>query len=191
MFRRLNFNLWYLRKPPWDSGISPPELLEFIKSHEAGKAIDLGCGTGTNVITLAKAGWQVTGVDFASRAIQTAKGKLKKEKVQAELHVRDVTKLKGIHGPFDLVLDIGCFHGLSQAGMQDYLNQLDHILVPNGFWLMYGFFKPSPFQSGPGLVETEIDRISSRFNLLSRQNGLDKYERTSAWFLFQKEINSV
>jgi len=191
MFRRLNFNLWYLRKPPWDSGISPPELLEFIKSHEAGKAIDLGCGTGTNVITLAKAGWQVTGVDFASRAIQTAKGKLKKEKVQAELHVRDVTKLKGIHGPFDLVLDIGCFHGLSQAGMQDYLNPLDRILAPNGFWLMYGFFKPSSLQSGPGLVETEIDRISSRFNLLSRQNGLDKYERTSAWFLFQKEINSV
>ncbi len=60
MFRRLAFNFWYFRKPPWDSGISPPELLEFIRTHPAGKAIDLGCGTGTNVITLAKAGWQVT-----------------------------------------------------------------------------------------------------------------------------------
>ena len=191
MFRRLNFNLWYFRQPPWDSGISPPELHEFIKTHEAGRAIDLGCGTGTNVITLAKAGWQVTGVDFASRAIYTARGKLKKENVQADLHVGDVTKLKGINGPFDLVLDIGCFHGLPQNGMQDYLTQLDRILTPNGFWLMYGFFKPSPLQSGPGLVEAEIDRISSRFNLLSRQDGFDKRERPSAWFLFQKESNIV
>ena len=191
MFRRLNFNLWYFRQPPWDSGISPPELHEFIKTHEAGRAIDLGCGTSTNVITLAKAGWQVTGVDFASRAIYTARGKLKKENVQADLHVGDVTKLKGINGPFDLVLDIGCFHGLPQNGMQDYLTQLDRILTPNGFWLMYGFFKPSPLQSGPGLVEAEIDRISSRFNLLSRQDGFDKRERPSAWFLFQKESNIV
>ena len=188
MFRRLNFNFWYLRKPPWDSGISPPELFEFINTHQAGRAIDLGCGTGTNVITLVKAGWQVTGVDFASRAIHTARGKLKKEKVQADLHVGEVTRLKGITGPFDLTLDIGCFHGLSQSGIQDYLNQLDRILAPNGFWLMYGFFKPSPLQSGPGLLEAEIDRISSRFKLLSRQNGFDKRERTSAWFLFQKSL---
>ena len=41
MLRRLSFNFWYFRKPPWDSGISPPELLEFIQTHPAGKAIDL------------------------------------------------------------------------------------------------------------------------------------------------------
>jgi len=185
MFRRLTFNLWYHRKPPWDSGISPPELLEFIHTHPAGKAIDLGCGTGTNVITLARAGWQVTGVDFAPKAIRIAKQKLKKENIHADLHVGDVTKLKGISDQYDLALDLGCFHGLTQKGKQDYLNQLDRIIASNGFWLMYGFFKPSPSQSGPGLDETEIDIISIRFNLLSRQNGFDKRERPSAWFLFQ------
>lgn len=187
MFRRLIFNLWYLRKPPWDSGISPPELLEFIRSHPAGRAIDLGCGTGTNVITLAHAGWQVTGVDFAPKAIRIAKQKARKENIQADLRVGDVTRLKDISMQYDLALDIGCFHSLSQQGMQDYLSQLDRILVPNGFWLTYGFFKPAPPQTGPGLVEADIDRISSRFTLLSRQDGFDKRERPSAWFLFQKE----
>jgi cyclopropane fatty-acyl-phospholipid synthase-like methyltransferase len=186
MLRRLIFNYWYLRKPPWDSGISPPELLNFIQTHPAGKAIDLGCGTGTNVITLAQAGWQVTGVDFAARAIKIAKRKLKKENIHANLHVGDVTKLDNISDQFDLALDIGCFHGLTQAGMWDYLIQLDRILVPNGFWLMYGFFKPNPPQTGPGLVEADIDILSSRFTLTSRQSGLDKRERPSAWFLFQK-----
>jgi len=185
MLRRLIFNYWYLRKPPWDSGISPPELLEFIQTHPAGKAIDLGCGTGTNIITLAQAGWQVTGVDFAARAINIAKRKLKKENIQADLHVGDVTKLDNISDQFDLALDIGCFHSLTQTGMRDYLNQLDRILTPNGFWLMYGFFKPGSLQSGPGLVEADIDILSSRFTLISRQNGFDKRDRPSAWFLFQ------
>lgn len=190
MFRRLIFNLWYLRKPPWDSGISPPELLEFIQSHPAGKAIDLGCGTGTNVITLAKASWRVTGVDFASKAIHIAKQKTRKENIQADLRVGDVTKLRDISDQFDLALDIGCFHSLTQQGMQDYLTQLDNILTPSGYWLMYGFFKPDSLQSGPGLVETDIDIISSRFTLLSRQNGFDKRERPSAWFLYQKGNSS-
>ena len=186
MFRRLIFNLWYFRDPPWDSGISPPELLEFIQTHPTGKAIDLGCGTGTNIITLAKAGWQVTGVDFASRAIHTAKGRLKQKNIEAVLHVGDVTKLNHIIGSFNLALDIGCFHTLTEKGKQDYLTQLDRILAPNGFWLMYGFFKPAPPQTGPGLAEAEIDLISTRFILHSRQDGFDKRERPSGWFLFQK-----
>lgn len=186
MLRRLTFNFWYFRKPPWDSGISPPELLEFIRTHTAGKAIDLGCGTGTNVITLAKAGWQVTGVDFAPRAIRMAKNKLKREKIDADLRVGDVTRLDTITGPFNLALDIGCFHSLPRTGKVDYLAQLDRILAPGGSWLMYGFFNPDPLRPAPGLVEAEIDRISARFTLLSRQNGFDRRERPSAWFLFQK-----
>ena len=186
MFRRLVFNFWYLRKPPWDSGISPPELLEFIQTHPAGNAIDLGCGTGTNVVTLARAGWRVTGVDFASRAIRIAKDKLKRANIQADLQVGDVTKLNHIKKLFDLALDIGCFHGLSPQGKQDYLTQLDRILSPNGFWLLYGFFKPGTDHSGPGLVDADLNLISPRLTLRSRTDGFDKKQRPSAWFLFQK-----
>jgi len=188
MLRRLSFNLWYFRNPPWDSGISPPELLEFIQTHPAGKAIDLGCGTGTNVLTLALAGWQVTGVDFALPAIRTAKKKLAHADIRADVRVDDVTKLKGITGPFDLALDLGCFHGLTQQDRLDYLTQLQRILAPNGFWMLYAFLSPGTPRSGHGLAEAEIDFISTQFSLISRRNGFDKRERTSAWFLFQKKI---
>jgi len=186
MFRRLIFNLWYLQKPPWDSGIPPPELTQFIQTHPAGNAIDLGCGTGTNIIALARAGWHVTGVDFASSAIRIAKKKLNHANLHADLHVGDVTKLHNITGLFDLALDIGCYHGLTPTGKQDYLTQLDRIIAPNGFWLMYGFFKPDTLPSGPGLVEADINLTSSRFVLRSRQDGFDKRNQPSAWFLFQK-----
>ena len=184
--RLLTFNFWYFRKPPWDSGITPPELFEFIQSHPASRAIDLGCGTGTNIITLAKSGWQVTGIDYALRAIQIAKRKLKKANIKAQLFTGDVTNFK-VESQFDLALDIGCFHSLENKA--DYLTQVDKILAPNGFWLMYGFFKPTSDLPAPGLIEADLNMISARaFTLLSRRDGFDKHERPSAWFLYQKQI---
>ncbi|MDO8754418.1 MAG: class I SAM-dependent methyltransferase, partial [Anaerolineales bacterium] len=179
--RRLQFNFWYFRKAPWDSGITPPELYEFIAHYQAGRAIDIGCGTGTNIITLANAGWQVTGFDFASRAVQIAKRKIKKAGIQAKVFVDDATIMKNISGQFDLALDIGCFHGIENK--QEYLTQLTRILAPNGFWLLYGFFKSASHLPGPGLAEADIDIISARgLTLLSHKDGFDKHERPSAWF---------
>ena len=183
IFRRINFNLWYFRRPPWDRGISPPELFDFIATHPAGRAIDLGCGTGTNVITLAQNKWTVTGVDYARRAIQIAKRKTQSAKVNVDLHVGDVTKLKGIDGPFNLALDLGCFHGIQEKS--DYLAQLNRVLAPGGYWLLYGIFSTAQFRSG--LAAADVEFIQSEgFRLLWRQDGVDRHERPSAWFLYTR-----
>jgi SAM-dependent methyltransferase len=207
LFRRLLFHYWYLRQPPWDTGVSPPELLEFLQEHKPGRAIDIGCGTGTNVITLVQAGWKVTGVDFAPRAIKLARQKVDQAGLQADLWVKDATKLDGIAGPFDLAFDLGCFHVIPADGKNKYLEQLDRILAPHGFWLMYGFLKPDTvstrlrqstqrapagrfdkLSTAPGLGEADLRRVSSRFALLSRRDGFDaRGNKSSAWFLFQKE----
>jgi SAM-dependent methyltransferase len=185
MLRRLNFSLWYFFRPPWDSGISPPELFEFIAQHSPGRAIDLGCGTGTNVITLLQRGWQVTGIDFAPRAISLARRKLKRAGVQADLRIGDVTRLDGIRGPFDLALDIGCFHGLpSQAA---YLSQLTRLLAPGGHWLMYGRLKTEAADSPVGLTPESLNLIASTgLELVSRTDGVDKHSRPSAWLLYRR-----
>jgi cyclopropane fatty-acyl-phospholipid synthase-like methyltransferase len=153
--RRIFFNFSYFRKPPWDTGISPPELLEFISSHPPGKALDLGCGTGTNAVTLAKAGWQVTGVDFARRAIQVARRKIRQAGVNVDLRVGDVTRLDDLRGPFDLILDIGCYHGLATQGKQTYRENIQRLLAPAGYYLLYAFFRP-PAENRPGLLEEDI-----------------------------------
>ncbi len=185
LFRRFLFHYWYFGQPPWDTGVSPPELLDFIQNHKAGRAIDIGCGTGTNVLTLANAGWNVTGVDFAPRAIKLARQKASRTGIQAEFLVRDATTLQGISGPFDLAFDLGCFHSIPDVGKKKYLGQLDSVLARGGFWLMYGFLKTDEAQTGTGLAAGDIHMISSLLALVSRRDGFDR-RGPSAWFLFQK-----
>ena len=184
-FRRIKFNVSYLTgNAPWDSGISPPELYDFMAAHPAGRALDIGCGTGTNLVSLVNAGWQADGFDYASRAVNLAKRKLQKAGLSANVFIDDATQMKHVTPPYELALDLGCFHGIENKA--DYLTQLTRILTPGGFWLMYGFFKSSPAQPGPGLVDSDLDLIQ-RYNLTltSRKDGWDKRERPSAWFLWQ------
>ena len=70
------FWLYFLGKPRWDTNQTPPEVIETFHSLPShGVALDLGCGTGTNVIFMAQHGWQATGIDFVAQAIRTARRK--------------------------------------------------------------------------------------------------------------------
>lgn len=137
MLRKLFFNLAYHRHPVWDTGTPPPELVDFIKSHSAGRALDMGCGTGTNVITLAKHSWHVVGVDFSRSAIRAARQKAVQHKVNVDLRKEDVTQLKGISGPFDLILEKGCFHSLPPSKPQPYLTIVNRLLAAIGVYRLY------------------------------------------------------
>jgi SAM-dependent methyltransferase len=185
--RWLIFNLWYFSRPPWNTEISPSELINFIHSHPPGLALDLGCGTGFNSLTLAQAGWQVIGIDFALRAVFIARQRLSKAGIQrAKFMVEDVTRPDHWNGPFDLILDIGCLHGLADEGKLAYLKNLYGLLAPRGYFLLYAHLKSSPSKS-VGLSDREIGCLGSRLNQLERTDGFERNQKSSAWFLYQKE----
>lgn len=181
--RKVTFNFWYFKKPPWDTGISPPELLEIIATHPPGRALDLGCGTGTNVITLTQHGWQVTGIDFARKAIALGKQKLRQAGISADLRVGDVTKTDGIVAPFDLILDIGCFHSLSRTAKQVYVRNLINFLAPDGTFLLYAFFKTADSDEF-GLTPADLELLGSSLALVQRRDGTERGLRPSAWFTY-------
>ncbi len=188
LLSRIFFNVMYYSRPPWDTGISPPELLAYIQANPAGKAIDMGCGTGTNVITLAKNGWQVTGIDYTPRAIALARDKVQKAGVKADLRVGNVTRLSDISGPFDLVFDLGCFHSLNREERIAYIQNLPRLLAVNGAFLLYAFTTPHD-RTGPGITPTDEKDLNDLFKLESRQDG-DFLGRASAWFTF-RNVQSV
>lgn len=183
ILKKLLFQIMYLRRPRWDTGITPPEVMAFLQAHPPGRALDLGCGTGTNAITLAKHGWQVVGVDFIGRAIRQARRKARHAGFQIEFQQDDVTRLRGVQPPFDLVLDIGCFHSLKDSGKQTYIQNLPRLLAPGGTFLLYAFFKTTPDQNN-GLHESDLVLLDETLRLVERQAGSERGVRPSAWFTY-------
>lgn len=190
VFRRLTVSLLYFHHAPWDSGIVPPEVAEFIATHPPGRVLDLGCGTGTSCLAFARAGWQVSGVDHVRGAIRIAKQIASRQNLRVEFLVGDVTRLPSsvLATPRSLILDIGCYHSLSPSGKQIYLAQLPRLLESGGTWLLYGFLKiPQDKVPGtPGLHTGDLEQAQSHLNLVKRQDGTDRH-RTSAWFWFEKK----
>jgi len=181
---RLTFLLSYFGNPPWDTGVSPPELLEFIQNHPPGHALDLGCGTGTNAITLAENGWQVIGVDFIGKAIRVARKKAKQAGVSVQFVEDDVSRLEDIKGPFDLVLDIGCLHSLTDQAKGRYIANLEQLVAPEGYFLLYAWIKTTDTNSGLG--EEDLASIHEQLLQKDRQDSTERGKRPSAWFTFQK-----
>jgi SAM-dependent methyltransferase len=183
--RWLKFNLAYLKHPPWDTQISPPELLAFIKEHPPGRALDLGCGTGTNVITLAKAGWQATGIDFVPSAIAQARRKTVRAKVTCTFRVGDVTRLTPDLYNQNLILDIGCFHGLATPQRTAYLDGVRRALAASAYWLAYVHVVAQPEEGHVGITEADIDQLNEQLTLVKREDGHDvARKRASAWLLY-------
>lgn len=183
LLRWLSFNLSYFGKPPWETGISPPELLTFIAAHPPGRALDLGCGTGVNLETLARAGWQVTGIDFALPAVSAARKRLRRAGLVADIRAADVAHLPDLGGRFDLIFDVGCFFGLPPVAKQAYRRNLDHLLAPGGHVLLYGFLSAQP--GGFGMREEDIALLSSGLALISRDDSPDARGRSSTWLFFE------
>ncbi|MFN2275095.1 MAG: class I SAM-dependent methyltransferase [Anaerolineales bacterium] len=172
---------------PWDTGISPPELLEYIDRAPAGRALDLGCGTGTNSIRMAWAGWTVVGVDLSRLAIRRARQKARQASVTVDFRRLNVVELPGLIGPFDLALDIGCFHSLENEERLSYLNRLLQLLPPGADYLLYTFLAASGDGQAWPPSEADIHRLfDSSFSVLSLQHGTDR-DRPSAWFHMRRK----
>jgi SAM-dependent methyltransferase len=180
--RKMFFYLRYFSNPPWDTGITPPEVEAFVASRPPGRALDLGCGTGTNSVYLAQHGWQVTGVDFVSRAITKGREKAKRAGVKVQFLIEDVARLRGVSGPFDLILDIGCLHSLPQADRTDYRDHITQLLDPHGTFLLYAFVNET--DDGPGLSHQDLQAFQNCLELVEKQLGDDRGRR-SAWFTWR------
>jgi SAM-dependent methyltransferase len=183
IFRRLTFNASYFFKPRWDTGIPAPEVIRFVQGKTPGNAIDIGCGTGTNVLYLAQQNWTVTGFDYAPLAIQAARRKLKH--YSATLLVADVTKLVGLNlpGPYDLGLDMGCFHSLSAIDREAYVQGLEKWLKHKGVYMVYAF-QPSTDNERGVSKEEMIGYFKNKFVLINYEQGRG---RPSAWYYFERK----
>lgn len=190
MLQRLIFNLWYYFNPPWDTGITPPEVAEAVEGPNAlmpGRALDLGCGTGTNSLYLARHGWRVVGVDLAPTAIRQARRNAKEAGLSVEFHTADVTRLDFLQPPFDLALDIGCFHALDAEGWTHYRDQLCRLLRPGACFMLYAFGPRRGRLMDMGITPDEVRQLfDSEFQVLRVDRGTDPSGPSAAWYWLER-----
>ena len=148
---------------PWDTNITPPEIVDIVAELPAGKSLDLGCGTGTNVKYLLEHGWQADGIDFIQRAIDMAHEKLADfPSDDYRVFCHDVTQLDtldGLRPPYDLLIDIGCGHGLDKSKNEKYARDLANLIRPQGTFMLYIHQPPQDSDSDMGWTPDDIRRL--------------------------------
>jgi SAM-dependent methyltransferase len=178
---------------PWDSGVSPPELIEVIEGARrlpAGRALDLGCGSGTTSVYMASQGWQVTGVDFVPRAIRVARAKVAAARLSATFLVGDVTRLHElpIEPGFDLLFDQGCFHSLPEAAQPAYAREVTGMARSGATYLLYAFGRqPEAHRRRffpKGITPDEVRARFSEFELVEARPGTDPFG--SHWYTLRR-----
>lgn len=152
-------------RPPWDTGVTPPELVSLVEGPDAlppGRALDLGCGTGTNAVYLARRGWEVDAVDLVGLAVDRARDKARAAGVDVRFEHGDATRLdeSDLSGPYDLYFDLGCYCGIPAHRRDAYAEGLTRRAVPGARLLMFGF----GYEAFPDPVSgVDADELRARF----------------------------
>jgi 2-polyprenyl-3-methyl-5-hydroxy-6-metoxy-1,4-benzoquinol methylase len=171
--RQLLFRILYgIGLTPWDGHPRSATLRELVEGSDRrspGSALDVGCGTGDTSIYLAQSGWHVTGVDFTPKALEKARTKARAAGAAVDFIHADVTHLSqaGIRGPFELIVDNGCLHGMSDHDRDLYVQEITAAAAPSARLAIAGFTRGGGV--GPaGIDQAEIERrFTSAWTLLS------------------------
>jgi len=164
--------LYRLGITPWEHEEAPQQLKDLIEGSamEAGSALDLGCGSGSDAVFLAGHGWTVTAVDGVAQALSRARERARAAEVEVNWVQGDVCGLEqlGLGEAFGLVFDRGCFHDLTDDQRDRYARGVSAVTAAGAVLLMFAF-QPRGRGLGPRGVTGEdlIDHFGDGWELLA------------------------
>jgi SAM-dependent methyltransferase len=184
------FRVFYgLGFTPWDGHVEANGLRELIEGTAdtpalpPGAALDVGCGTGDSSIYLGRHGWHVTGVDFVPKALGKARAKARAAGVPVDFVQADVTHLSraGIDTKFQLIVDNGCLHGMSDGDRDLYVQEITAAAAPDARLLIVAAPPGGPIRM-LGLDEAEVERrFTPTWSLLSTADEKMAFANGSAY----------
>lgn len=150
---------------PWDIGGPQPVIQQLVACGALrGEVLDPGTGPGYHAIHYAAHGYPTTGVDGSPTAIDSAKRNAEKAGVQVNFQVADATRLDGLEGRFDTVVDSAFYHVFfdDEAAQTRYAQALHRATKPGARLFMFEFGRHNVNGiQWEGLPADNFDRVLS------------------------------
>ena len=132
---------------PWDIGGPQPVVQQLVALGAIkGEVLDPGTGPGHHAIYYASKGYSATGIDASPAGLERAQENARKAGVSVNFQLADATKLEGLDGRFDTVVDSAFYHVFSDVPelQKSYARALHRATRPGARLYMFEF--------GPGNV---------------------------------------
>ncbi|OBG92616.1 methyltransferase [Mycobacterium sp. E3251] len=127
---------------PWDIG-GPQPVVERLVALGAikGEVLDPGTGPGHHAIYYASKGYAATGIDGSATALERARENARRAGVSVNFELADATKLEGMEGRFDTVVDCAFYHTFSTDPelQRSYVRALHRATKPGARLYMFEF----------------------------------------------------
>jgi SAM-dependent methyltransferase len=147
---RFAYSLMYRLGAAWDIG-PRRELVKLVEEGRLtprtlppGRALDLGSGTGANVIFLAENGFHATGVDFSRVAVRRALRTAARRGLESRAHfvLGDLTapEIPGVEPPFDLLVSYGTLEDFWPRERLAMAATVKRLSRPEGIFLLWCFY---------------------------------------------------
>ena len=168
MANKLGLPLEYKKLPEYfdahnigeDTNAKNTVIEKLLKKHKVKTVLDLTCGTGSQVIFLAKRGYKIIGADFSPALLKIARNKAKKEKLNVRFIDGDMRNIKA--GSFDAAITM--FNAVGHLTKSDFEKAIRNIHknLKDGGIYMFDIFN----------LEAMTDKVVSDFTMhLDRKVG--------------------
>ena len=155
------FEQAYQGQASWDTGRPQPTIIKLAEAGQIrGSVLDVGCGTGENLLYLAARGHEAWGLDFVPVAIERAKAKASQRKIEAHFIVGNALELKKLGRKFDTVIDCGLFHTFADEERPVFVKGLGDVVGPGGSLYILCFSDEEPGTVGPRRISQQEIRDS-------------------------------
>lgn len=164
---------------PWDGHPLAQSVRDLVEGTPnaaalpAGSALEVGCGTGDCSIYLAQHGWKVTAVDFVAKPLERARAKAHAAGAAVDFVQADVTQLSrtGIGANFELIVDNGCLHNMSDADRDAYVREITALAAPGARLLIVAFVPGGRVGVRGGRPRRDGTPLRARLDAVVRRRG--------------------
>ena len=127
------------------------------------RVLELGCGNGKTLCAMIQRGWDVTAIDFASRAVALSR-EVSGDASHGHVMVADARCPPFKNDSFDTVFAIHVIGHMYEPDRDQIASTLHHILKPGGILFFSDFStddfrfgkghktEPATFRRGPGII---------------------------------------